>query len=587
MESGRKLALIMSSSNDCFINSSLQALAGLGDLRLYLIRELHRRKLYPDDIYERLPEDSQDGRPVDARKLLSLLKGDVTKGLKEILDGLNERPIYRKTISAAPFIRVLECAFDTRINRNQQDAQELLQVVAQRLAEEYEAGKAARRRAREGTRVTAPVDGVQDREPIGDLKREMEAEEQVPHTARIPTVITGREDQDFVTEEEENGFPLEGQTKSEIECLHCHFIPHSKPTAFVMLTLTVPQKSFATLNECFDDQFKTEIIDDYKCDKCRLEHAISLYKQELTNATAEQTSAIQSRIERIQEVTDTNPEELPPDLSLPDSKLAPTRRIARHMSITSFPSILVIHLSRSVFDPRSYSSKNTAKVVFPERLPLGSLLDRRHYKLLGMIIHKGTHNSGHYETFRRQHVYEPVSNPNADYDKGPYGSPYGPTLRASAQASPEPAPVDPRDNLATERIGDTPRHSYEAGHAANDAKSAQKSGFLSPTSPISPRRSTSSIPIRSSMSTQTVIGSEADTSQSRRGSSFSTNTLQKAKGRFEEVKEEAKARRRKKKGKENDRWWRISDDKTKECKTADVLDMQKEVYMLFYELEKG
>lgn len=38
--------------------------------------------------------------------------------------------------------------------------------------------------------------------------------------------------------------------------------------------------------------------------------------------------------------------------------------------------------------------------------------------------------------------------------------------------------------------------------------------------------------------------------------------------------------------KANDRWWRISDEKVKECKTSDVLGMQKEVYLLFYELEK-
>lgn len=36
----------------------------------------------------------------------------------------------------------------------------------------------------------------------------------------------------------------------------------------------------------------------------------------------------------------------------------------------------------------------------------------------------------------------------------------------------------------------------------------------------------------------------------------------------------------------NNRWWRISDEKIKEAKTSDVLGMQKEVYMLFYELEK-
>lgn len=38
------------------------------------------------------------------------------------------------------------------------------------------------------------------------------------------------------------------------------------------------------------------------------------------------------------------------------------------------------------------------------------------------------------------------------------------------------------------------------------------------------------------------------------------------------------------KRKPQDRWWRISDDKVKESKTSDVLGMQKEVYLLFYEL---
>jgi ubiquitin carboxyl-terminal hydrolase 16 len=33
-----------------------------------------------------------------------------------------------------------------------------------------------------------------------------------------------------------------------------------------------------------------------------------------------------------------------------------------------------------------------------------------------------------------------------------------------------------------------------------------------------------------------------------------------------------------------DRWWRISDDKIKEGKTSDVLGMQREVYLLFYEM---
>jgi ubiquitin carboxyl-terminal hydrolase 16 len=47
---------LSNAANDCFINSVLQALAGLPDLRIYLIRETHRRKLDGPAVYEVDPE---------------------------------------------------------------------------------------------------------------------------------------------------------------------------------------------------------------------------------------------------------------------------------------------------------------------------------------------------------------------------------------------------------------------------------------------------------------------------------------------------------------------------------------------------
>jgi len=35
-----------------------------------------------------------------------------------------------------------------------------------------------------------------------------------------------------------------------------------------------------------------------------------------------------------------------------------------------------------------------------------------------------------------------------------------------------------------------------------------------------------------------------------------------------------------------DKWWRVSDEKVREAKTGEVLGMQREVYLLFYELER-
>jgi ubiquitin carboxyl-terminal hydrolase 16 len=54
-----------------------------------------------------------------------------------------------------------------------------------------------------------------------------------------------------------------------------------------------------------------------------------------------------------------------------------------------------------------------------------------------------------------------------------------------------------------------------------------------------------------------------------------------------ELEKQAKATRKLKKKRANDRWWRISDDKIKEARTSDVLGMQKEVYVLFYQQERG
>lgn len=55
-------------------------------------------------------------------------------------------------------------------------------------------------------------------------------------------------------------------------------------------------------------------------------------------------------------------------------------------------------------------------------------------------------------------------------------------------------------------------------------------------------------------------------------------------GDRKEEKRQGKARMKRRKA--DERWWRISDEKVRECKTAEVLGMQKEVYLLFYELER-
>ena len=632
--------------NDCFINSVLQALAGLGDLRVYLIRELHRRKLSDPEIYRTLPEE-EEGKPLNRRKLLSLQSGEVTQALKHMLDRLNERPIKQKTISAVEFVRALERAFETRLSKDQQDAQELLQIVAERVCDEYHAGQAARKRMRKNvSRKSSAV-----RESVKGLGLSVDGSQQPPSSDRVGEA---RADNETLGVGEEAGFPLEGHTQSEIECQHCRFKPKSKPVSFVMLTLSVPQKTSATLNECFDAHFKREIIDDYKCDRCRLVHAVSVFQKDLSKATTRHVrDEIQRKIDRLQVAIEEDPEQPPKDIQLPDSKLAPARKIERYVKLTQFPQILVIHLSRSIFDARSASAKNLAKVSFPERLPLGSLLDRRNYKLLGMISHKGTHNSGHYECFRRQHVYAPFSTPHVDPESGPYsqlqtpnhsrlGSPKLPPVAQAAT----PTPPTPLDSPERPRSGYDSRVQSPTGGAGgqtlppepSSATSSAASLLSDPHSPPSTRPSSASLtapsPRSSSSNKHSSVGTvqtaphttsytaTSDTAPSTSSSSTKTNTNTDTNGprrdsaapipppatsstannanattssRAKSIVDVSRftgkggsgggSGGRKKKASE--RWWRISDDRVKECKTAEVLGMEREVYLLFYEMERG
>lgn len=574
-------------ANDCFINSILQSLAGLGDLRLYLIREIHRRELGGPQVYAAVPLVDNNGKEVDGRKLASLQSGEVTLGLKNMIDHLNERPIYKKTISAATFVGVLEHAFGTRISKSQQDAQELLQIVAERLSEEYHAGREARKRARSAQNSTVSIVDMRQTEasppqkvhtPDGSTATEID--HTTTDTPRTQEVVNTN-DMDPLAEEED-GFPLEGQTEARTECQFCHFVPKASPTSFVMLNLMVPQKSSTTLNECFDAHFKTEYIDDYKCDKCRLEHAVEAYSKEHERARSDERKAtIHTSIEKLQKALQDDPEKAPEGVELPDTKLAPKRRIARHIEITTFPKVLVVHLSRSVFDPRSSSTKNLAKVTFPEKLPVGGLLNRREYKLLGMVTHKGTHNSGHYETFRRQHLYAPYSTPHVDNASGPYSA----TPNQSRSTLPIPQVSAETANMSQDANASASNPDTTRRTSSSSASPSSISQSPPSTRPSSGSTNGTHAHKHSDMSTApkllpTGIDGVKDRLLNREAKSRPT-TATTSKSSAMDVN------RFKRKKRPVDRWWRISDDKVKECKTSDVLSMQKEVYMLFYEVEKA
>jgi ubiquitin carboxyl-terminal hydrolase 16 len=617
--SSRKKGVVglSNSANDCFINSVLQALAGLGDLRLYLIRETHRRRLDGPEIYAH-PVTDPARQSLSPWKLQGEQEGIVTYGLKDILDALNERPIYKKTISPTGFISCLELAFKQRVSRQQQDAQEFLQILAERLCEEYHAGHRARNHARKSLGGTHSS----DTEPVG---QGLESALEDTNTSQknltngkseakaLPSDIIrespGRQSEPIPKYDDEEGFPLEGGSESQIECLTCGFKPEPTKSTFCVLTLSVPQVSSTTLSSCFDQMFKTEYIDGFKCEKCRLAHALDSYQAEIaiSNSDRFKTKA-RDAIQKLQAAIETNPEAELKDVELPDTKFAPKRKIAKHVRITKFPKIMAIHLSRSIFEER-LSIKNSAKVAFPERLPLGGLLDQRMYKLLSVVCHKGSHHAGHYESFRRQNLYPPFSTPNTFQASGVYSKPSTPNssmISTPLHQNVDDANIESGSLPSTLELLSPPSGSSSSvslangrsGESSSNVNGPHLSAVTSAASSITAKAAGASQDTDAETSSIRSVARSARDSLSRISSSrmrstpdtpspippnpSASNTT--AKESLAKVGDLARGRRKKA---PNNRWWRISDEKIKESKTSDVLGMQKEVYLLFYELETG
>lgn len=347
----RNLAVGLSNpGNDCFINSVLQALAGLPKFVTTLDHTASTFTSYEQAL------NQQDGA-----HLPEMPDSPVSVALHRLLGVLTSTPSSKRTVSARDFIQTLESVFNARLSRQQQDAHEFLQLVLDRVYEETKHRKHSPLARDDGQ--SAAVDNTS-----GDKLRDQTSGKS----------LLDPEPESKLGQHLE--FPFEGQIESIIQCQTCQYKSKSQSNPFLVMTLNVPQDGNATLDACLDGLLKTETIEGYKCAKCCLRYALHDKIQEREKVKDEERQRkLAQMIVNLQNAIEHDSEDLA-SIEMPKDDLLPRTRISKHSIISKYPKILALHLSRSIFEIGSASRKNSVSIQYPEILRMGGF-ERRTYKL--------------------------------------------------------------------------------------------------------------------------------------------------------------------------------------------------------------
>lgn len=224
--------------------------------------------------------------------------------------------------------------------------------------------------------------------------------------------------------------PFRGTLAQRTSCARCGYMEAVRHFSFTDIDVVVPGSS-CTLEECLAAWMQLEQIE-WVCHRCSL-NATRL-RLETERAALNTSSRKQARraVEldaqhaRVSDVIRSGAHESELDASHALDGIVQERVISpcatKQIMIASCPPILVIHVNRSSFSLGNFgASKNHARVVFRECMDMapfmtGSTLssnplkplssaDRSApvlYTLRAVITHYGTHNYGHYVSFRQR-----------------------------------------------------------------------------------------------------------------------------------------------------------------------------------------
>ncbi|KAK4514144.1 uncharacterized protein ATC70_006154 [Mucor velutinosus] len=350
---GQYILGLVNSQNYCFVNSVLQAFATLATLRSYLA--------------ERVDEQGDESAPVVPQN--EFILQSVACALYATIEMLN-RPLPKpRSITPTDFLKALERKSGGTINRDQQDAHELFQIISSVLTSEEEI------QYREN--ATSLLDAATlrgfafgDNDPNGD-NFETSSVSSFGTTASMWSsfsvcTVGGH----LRPRRRSPRNPFTGLAASKISCMNCGYTAPIRHHTFDNISLSAPQISTCTLEDCLKTYTKVDFLNDFQCRKCTLVATLESMTQELNALEQgdERATILNIDIGRIKDALQSNIEATLYGVPLVIPQAAP--RTTKQTMFANPPKSLCLHISRSIYHPSGMIQKNYCQVEFSEYLDL-------------------------------------------------------------------------------------------------------------------------------------------------------------------------------------------------------------------------
>ncbi|KAI8140778.1 hypothetical protein BJV82DRAFT_621061 [Fennellomyces sp. T-0311] len=354
---GRYIMGLANTGNSCFINSVLQALATVTSLRSYLA--------------ERVDERGDEIERIELTRNEYVLES-VAYALYTTIEMLN-RPLAKpRSMAPTDIIHALERKTNGKINREQQDAQELFQIISHALTSE------------EDVQYRSDPSSLLDAGAVRKMAIDNDPSLDHLETASVSSMGTTGSLWSCFSVSTAGGYlrsrprrprsPFTGLTATKISCMKCGYTAPIRHSTFDNISLTIPHTLSCTLQSCIDTYTKVDVLTDFRCRKCMLIATLDSLMDEFVKASHpgamsdEDKQELKGKIQIIKDAIKYNVE-----APLPGIPLVMPRATSCTTKQTMFanpPKSLCLHLSRSMYHPSGIVQKNHCSVKFPEYLDL-------------------------------------------------------------------------------------------------------------------------------------------------------------------------------------------------------------------------